>query len=151
MRFLLRVAFWLGVVLVLLPSNGAQAPKQGTQVGAVEAVSAATAAVSDLGQFCTRQPDACAVGGQAATVLGQRAQAGAKMLYEFLNERLVPHENGPATTGTATVTTGTGTGTTAKPPVAAAPSSQNTLRPVDVAPTWRGPLPRPEAGPKQST
>src|SRR5712671_5356339 len=90
MFFLIRMAFWLSVVLVLLPSGGAKqtvsAPR--SDIGAVEAVSAASATVSDMSHFCARQPEACAVGSQAAVALGQRAQAGAKMVYEFLNERM---------------------------------------------------------------
>src|SRR5436190_13209923 len=119
MRFLLRMAFWIGVVLVLLPSAGNQpAPK--SQVGAADAMSAAKAAVSDLRSFCERQADACNVGSQAAVTIGHRAQAGAKMLYEFLNEQL-----GPSETGTVQ-----------------APPSQHTLTPSDLEPVWRGPLPR---------
>ncbi|MEA2984747.1 MAG: hypothetical protein QOD94_1001, partial [Alphaproteobacteria bacterium] len=97
MRFLLRLAFWLGVVLVVLPSAGTQtAPK--VEVSAGDAFSAARAAVSDAQKFCERQPDACVFGSQAAVAIGQRAQAGAKMLYEFLNEQLGPSDTGPATT-----------------------------------------------------
>jgi len=120
MRFLLRVAFWLGVVLVLLPSAGSD-PVPKPQVGAVDAMSAAKAAVSDLRGFCERQPDACSVGSQAAAVIGQRAQAGAKMLYEFLNDQFGP--GAVATTGAV------------KP-------SQHTLTPADLAPAWHGPQPR---------
>jgi hypothetical protein len=120
MRFLLRMAFWLGVVLVLLPSAGTQ-PLPKSQVGAAEAVTAAKAAVSDLRGFCERQAEACNVGTQAAVAIGQRAQAGAKMLYEFLNEQL-----GPMETGT----------------VGAAKASQHTLTPADLEPAWRGPQPR---------
>lgn len=87
MFFLLRMAFWLGLVLVLLPRDKAPESDKGPQVTASEAVLAATAAVSDMSQFCTRQPAACAVGGQAATVVGERAQAGAKKVYEMLTER----------------------------------------------------------------
>ena len=76
MFFLLRMAFWLGLVLVLLPREKTPESEKLPQVGASEAVSAATAAVSDMSQFCKRQPAACEVGGQAATVIGQRAQAG---------------------------------------------------------------------------
>ena len=43
MFFLLRMAFWLGLVLVLLPSGSSQQP-QGSQVAASEAISAASAA-----------------------------------------------------------------------------------------------------------
>ena len=51
--------------------------------------------MSDMQQFCERQPVACEVGSQTAVTLGQRAQAGAKILYEFLHERFGGDE--PAT------------------------------------------------------
>src|SRR5262249_33199621 len=75
MRFLLRMAFWLTVILALLPSGGSQ-PTPKINVSAGEAMSAAQATVSDMGSFCERQPNACSVGAQAATTIGQRAQAG---------------------------------------------------------------------------
>ncbi len=92
MWFLLRVAFWLGVVLVLLPTGGSE-PLPKSQVSAGEAFSAAKAAVSDMQQFCARQPSVCEVGSQTAVTLGQRAQVGAKMLYEFLQERFGSDES----------------------------------------------------------
>jgi hypothetical protein len=117
MRFLLRMAFWLGVVLVLLPSASTQ-PTPKVQVGTAEAVSAARAAVGDLRSFCDRQPEACSIGSQAAVAIGHRAQAGAKMLYEFLNDQLGPQA--PEAVGS-----------TGKP-------SQQTLTPADLEPAWRG-------------
>lgn len=128
MFFLIRMAFWLSVVLVLLPSGGAKqtAAAPSAEIGAVEAVSAASATVGDMRQFCTRQPEACALGSQAAVAFGQRAQAGAKMVYELINERTTPRETGSiATKG-------------AKPAVTLARPSQNTLTPADLAPAWRG-------------
>ena len=131
MRFLLKMAFWLGLVLVLLPSGGSQpAPKM--PVNATEAMSAAKAAVTDMQKFCERQAEACTIGSQAAVAIGHRAQAGAKMLYEFLNDQL-----GPAETG-AVMATGNG----APMPVPALRPSQHTLTPTDLAPTWRGPQPQ---------
>src|SRR3982074_3606439 len=96
MFFLIRRAFWLSVVLVLLPSGEAKqtAAAPSAEIGAVEAVSAASATVGDMRQFCTRQPEACALGSQAAVAFGQRAQAGAKMVYELINERTTPRETG---------------------------------------------------------
>ncbi len=87
MRFLLRITFWLGLVLVLLPRD--KTPESGKlpQIGAADAVQAATAAVSDMTQFCKRQPAACEVGGQAATIIGQRAQDGAKKIYQIINDK----------------------------------------------------------------
>ena len=125
MRFLLRVAFWLGVVLILLPSGGSQ-PLPKSQVSAGEALSAAQAAMSDMRQFCERQPAVCEVGSQTAVTLGQRAQVGAKMLYEFLHERFGNDEAGGMQP--------TGSLPAAKP-------SQHTLRPADLSPPWRGPQP----------
>jgi hypothetical protein len=131
MFFLLRVAFWLCVVLILLPTGKSQEASKASQVSAVEAVSAASAAISDLGHFCERQPDACAVGGQAAVTLGHKARDGAKMLYEFLSEKLAPGETGSIAR------------TPAKPGShAPARSPQHTLTPADLEPAWRGPPPR---------
>ena len=87
MFFLLRLAFWVGLVLVLLPRDKTPEADKAPQINASEAVSAATAAISDMGQFCKRQPTACDVGGQAATVIGQRAQGGARKLYQIITDK----------------------------------------------------------------
>lgn len=94
MFFLLRMAFWLGLVLVLLPRDQTPDSAKLPQVGASEAISAATAAVSDMTQFCTRQPAACEVGGQAATVIGHRAQDGARKLYRIITDKRSSDETG---------------------------------------------------------
>ena len=126
MFFLLRMAFWLGLVLVLLPREKTPESEKLPQLGASEAVSAATAAVSDMTQFCKRQPAACEVGGQAATVIGHRAQEGARKLYQIITDKRSPEhtgsiggdENGDA------------------PPAAAAP--RDTLTQDDLQVEWRG-------------
>jgi hypothetical protein len=87
MWFLLRMAFWLGLVLVLLPRDKTTESQKLPQISAQEAVQAATAAVSDVSQFCKRQPSACEVGGQAATVIGARAQEGARKLYQMMTDK----------------------------------------------------------------
>ena len=136
MFFLLRMAFWLGLVLVLLPSGSSQQP-QGSQVAASEAISAASATVGDLRQFCARQPDACTVGSHVASQLGSRAQAGARMLYEFVTENLKQKE-----------TAADNSARDAKPAADRAiadKDSQNTLTPADLATPWRAPAPRKDA------
>jgi hypothetical protein len=131
MFFLLRMAFWLGVVLVLLPTGGTRHSPAGNEVNASDAISAASATVHDLKGFCGREPSACAVGSQFATTIGYRAQAGAKMLYELLTEALASHDAAsPAANET--------TPEHAAPPLQRA-SSENTLTPADLAPAWRGP------------
>lgn len=133
MRFLLRMTFWLSVILVLLPSGGSQpAPK--VNVSAVDAVSAAKATMGDMGSFCQRQPDACTIGSQTAAALGQRARAGARMLYQYFNEHLAPNANSAAM------------GAEGKADARPLPRpSQHTLSPADLAPAWRGPQPHPGA------
>ena len=87
MFFLLRMVFWLGLVLVLLPRDKTPESEKLPQIGVSQAVQAATAAVSDMGQFCKRQPAACEVGGQAATAVGQRAQGGARKVYQYITDK----------------------------------------------------------------
>jgi hypothetical protein len=87
MFFLLRMAFWLGLVLVLLPREKTPESEKLPQIGASEAAQAATAAVSDMSQFCKRQPAACEVGGEAATAIGQRAKEGARKLYQIITDK----------------------------------------------------------------
>jgi hypothetical protein len=130
MFFLLRMAFWLGLVLILLPSGSSQQP-QGSQVAASDAISAASATVGDLRQFCARQPDACVVGSHVASQLGSRAQAGAKMLYQFMTETLKGKDGA---TGNSVRSSKPGANNTV-----ADQDSQNTLTPTDLAAPWRGP------------
>ena len=127
MFFLLRMAFWLGLVLVLLPREKTPESDKVPQIGASEAVSAATAAVSDVGQFCKRQPAACEVGGQAATAIGQRAQDGARKLYKIITDKKPDH--------TSSIDTADDT----EPVLAAAPPT-DALTENDMAIEWR--LPR---------
>src|SRR5262249_54029931 len=94
MFFLIRMAFWLGLVLVLLPTGKSTDDDKLPQVSTGDAVSAAAAAVSDVSQFCTRQPAACEVGGQAATVIGHRAQAGARKIYQMITDKKNPDQTG---------------------------------------------------------
>jgi Family of unknown function (DUF5330) len=129
MFFLLRMAFWLTVVCVLLPSGGTQSTAPDAQIDAVQAATLAGAAVSDMRGFCGRQPDACAVGGKVVVAIGHKAEAGARTIYEFisakLNEKTAPAEK-----------------TTAKL-VPASAAGQGTLTPADMAPAWHAPVPLP--------
>jgi len=94
MFFLIRMAFWLGLVLVLLPTGKTTDDDKLPKVSTGDAVSAAAAAVSDMSQFCVRQPAACEIGGQAATVIGHRAQAGARKVYQMITDKKNPDQTG---------------------------------------------------------
>jgi hypothetical protein len=94
MFFLLRVAFWLSIVVVLLPA-GPKTDPSAPAVSTFEAIGAAQAALKDARGFCSREPEACAVGSQALQVFGQKAQNGAKMLYEFLSSESTAKHDSP--------------------------------------------------------
>ena len=112
LMFLVRTAFWLSVVVMLLPADsdtGGKAPR----VTAFEAIAAAQTTVSDLSQFCTRNPDVCVTGGSAFHVFGDKVRYGVKMIYGYFGDKKVDQ------------------------PGEAAP--KGTLQPSDVAPEWHAP------------
>ena len=93
-------------------------------------------------QFCKRQPAACEVGGQAATIIGQRAQDGAKKLYQIINDKKEQITNdkdknektdkkAPDHTGSIAMA---GEGDSA-----ASEAPRDTLTQDDLALEWRGP------------
>jgi len=151
MWFLLRLTFWLGLVLVLLPRDKTPQSDKLPQIGASEAVQAATAAVSDMSQFCKRQPTACEVGGQAASVIGQRAAEGARKVYGIITDKPEkaekpekpektdkPEKKGPGAEKKAPDHTGSiGNVAETEPAVAEAP--QHTLTSDDLAVEWQAP------------
>jgi hypothetical protein len=147
MMFLLRTAFWISVALALLPSV---VPKQAStvpvDVGAADAMAAASATVADLSGFCERRPDACAAGAHVATAFWQRARAGATILYDLATDQLGKTER----------TAGTSSGPPANagaegPSAEVAKSSQQTLMTGDMSPPWRNPHPRRDASTKRSS
>lgn len=112
MFFLLRMTFWLGLVCVLLPGSGSDAPA--AKIDPASAVTAAGAAVSDMRSFCERQPQACEVGGQVAVAIGHKAEAGARTIYEFVSTKI--NDKAPEQT-----------------------PDKGTLTAADMAPAWRAP------------
>ena len=76
MLFLIRTAFWLTIILLLLPTDEQQRS---------EVYGTAQAAVQDVATFCDRNPETCARGKDAFGVLVQKAQYGARMLMDLVN------------------------------------------------------------------
>jgi hypothetical protein len=147
MFFLLRMAFWLGLVLVLLPRDKTPDSDKLPQFNAQEAVQAATAAVSDMTQFCKRQPQACDVGGQAATVIGHRAADGARKVYQIITEKPETTDKiggaekpvGPVKPAPADKRAPDHTGSIGEPVVAEVPAGEapaDTLSSEDLAAEW---------------
>ena len=75
MMFLFRSAFWLLILVLLVPTDRDQQSQiYGT----------AQAAMNDVASFCERNPQTCATGQDAFTVLVQKAQYGAQMVMTLV-------------------------------------------------------------------
>ena len=122
------MAFWLTVICVLLPS-GTKSTSPDADIDAKQAVTLASAAVSDARGFCDRQPDACVAGGKVAVALGHKAEAGARTIYEFITAKL-SEKSAPEEKTAAKIVTVSTTG-------------QGTLTGADMQPAWHAPVPLP--------
>lgn len=139
MMFLLRVAFCLTLVALFLPTSSAESEPGETQINPAQAFGAASAAFADMRQFCVRQADACSVGSQAAAVVGQKAQAAAKLAYEFLSAQ-IGADGHPAAHGKGEATAAVNS-----------EKARNTLTEADRALPWRGQPARPALLARHST
>jgi hypothetical protein len=109
--FLIRTAFWLSVVIMLIPADP-QSETPAPRVTMFEAFSSARAVAADLSNFCARNPDVCTTGAAAFEVFAEKAQTGARLLFRYLD----------------------GTAGTRGPD-----DDQGTLTEGDRAPAWQGP------------
>lgn len=142
MMFLLRMAFWLTIVFALLPghpksagdtvathvtsaTNTVAAMAAETKVDPIQALGAASAAVSDASGFCGRQPQACAIGAQVLEVVGERAEAGARLVLSYVGAQIAEEKRKVAERATGRPAT-------------------DTLTTDDLGPAWQG---QPAAGP----
>jgi hypothetical protein len=139
MFFLLRMAFWLGLVLVLLPREKTPESEKLPQISVSDAVTAASAAMSDMSQFCKRQPQACQVGGEAATVIGARAQEGARKIYQSITDKTENKgDKKPDTDKKSPDHTGSIGGESDADAGLAETTPRDTLTAEDLAVEWRG-------------
>ena len=141
MFFLLRMAFWLGLVLVLLPREKTSESEKLPQIDASQAVQAVTSAVSDVGQFCKRQPQVCEVSGQAATVIGVRAQEGARKIYHSVTDKKPDSDKKSEGDKKAPDHTGSIGDPDAADPALSGIAPRDTLTAEDLAVEWRGGAP----------
>ncbi|WP_020180474.1 DUF5330 domain-containing protein [Methylopila sp. M107] len=141
MFFLIRTAFWVSLLLLVLPfggdgKSGGPSSKDRASIDALSAMAAAGATVSDVGGFCSRQPEACTVGGQALKIVGERAREGATALtgYFAAGAKDAPTAAIDLKTGAAAKSADKSAGQ-----VMPASAGRQTLSPSDRKPAWRGP------------
>ena len=88
MSFLIRMAFWFSLVLLVLPLDTSETT--GESVSPIQAFFAAREAVDDVSGICERKPDVCEVGKAAMQTIGARARETARIAYEMLEENGKP-------------------------------------------------------------
>ena len=84
---ILRLAVLLGLFAYFVPI-GEQDHADGSvpEVSPFTAIGAAQAAVSDMGQFCVRNPSVCETGQEVASIMAMKAKNGVSLLSEYLDE-----------------------------------------------------------------
>ena len=120
--FLIRLAFWLGLVVLVLPTDeGQQARLYQTTVATVERVAT----------FCDRNAGVCAAGTEFWATFVKKAEFGARMAVDLMSasgrkeEAVKPVRVEPANAR-------------AQPEPRATPPTRGTLTPADLTPPWRG-------------
>ena len=101
MGFLIRMAFWFSLVLLVLPFGPTDGSGEDT-VSPVQAFFAARAAVEDIRGICERQPDVCETGKAAMHTIGVRAKESARIAYEMLDDKIEQPDT-ESTTGSVAV------------------------------------------------
>lgn len=81
MMFLVRSAFWLVLLIVLIPTDAEQQKKM---------FKMAQTAVADIRGFCVRNPATCDSGQYAVNVLVRKAQHGAHMIQDLVSPQAEP-------------------------------------------------------------
>ena len=86
MGFLLRMAFWFSLVLLVLPLDAGEAPNGAATVSPIQAFLAAREAIGDVTGICERKPDVCETGKSAMHTVGVRAREAARIAFEMLDK-----------------------------------------------------------------
>ncbi|MBA8876708.1 DUF5330 domain-containing protein [Phyllobacterium myrsinacearum] len=87
-RFAIKFCFWMFLISLFIPGGSKDNPQGTAQPGPLEAFFAARETISDLSQFCTRNPNACETGKAALNNAGVRASEVAKVGYQYLDTQL---------------------------------------------------------------
>lgn len=108
--FLIRTAFWLSLVVLLLPSDAQQQAKL---------YHTASDAVSHAATFCDRNRSVCTEGSKYWAAFQTKLEFGAKLALDLASERLLGQGTRQATVSPLTPAAGT-------------------LTPADMSAPWRG-------------
>jgi hypothetical protein len=124
--FLIRVGFWVGVAVLLLPTDERQQARL---------YSTAVATVERVTTFCDRNAQACAAGSELWATFVKKAEFGARMAIDLVSSSGNKDEDAASPrTQPASVKS--------KPELKPPPATRGTLTPADLTPAWRGQMQR---------
>ena len=120
--FLIRVGFWVGLAVLLLPTDERQQARlYSTAVTTVERVTT----------FCDRNAQACAAGAELWAIFVKKAEFGARMAIDLVSSGGRKDEEGaPPRVQPSSAKT--------KPEPRLPTAARGTLTPADLTPAWRG-------------
>jgi Family of unknown function (DUF5330) len=124
--FLFRIVFWLGLAVLLLPTEEQQQARL---------YETAAASVERIVTFCDRNPKTCAAGAEFWSTFLKKAEFASRAAVDLISSR------GQRAEGTAPSLAPRPAGAVAVEP-RPAPAPRNTLTRDDLAPAWRAPPPR---------
>jgi hypothetical protein len=118
--FLIRMTFWVGLAVLLLPTDQHQQAK---------VYDTAAATVERISTFCDRNPKICATGADLWAGFVKKAEFGGRMAFDLINSR-----NHGAQEPIVLPAGGKDRMDRRLAPAAA----RGTLKPDDLSPAWRG-------------
>lgn len=116
--FFIKLAFWLGVAVMLLPTDQQQQARLYTT---------ATTAVERVTTFCDRNARTCEIAAQSWTTFLKKAEFGARLLGDLVGSGGRRDVDAPQAPARSASTSG---------------DTRGTLSPMDMQPAWRGPSTR---------
>jgi hypothetical protein len=111
--FLIRTAFWVGLVVLVLPTDREQQARLYT---------AAVDSARHAATYCDRNQATCHQAGEYWAVFQKKLEFGARLAFDLASERMSGASSAPRA---------------AEAPVPQEPS-RSTLTPADLQPAWRG-------------
>jgi hypothetical protein len=123
---LIKTAFWLGLVVLLLPTDQQQQARL---------MSTATAAVERATTFCDRNVSTCVLGAQVWATFVKKAEFGFHMALDLINKRGEKRDGPePQVAAAKAVPVGAPMKVQTQPIT----PTRGTLQPGDLQPAWRG-------------
>ncbi len=85
--FLIRAAFWLNLVIAIIPVRQVDLEEGQRPVTTMETVGLAQSVANDISSFCDRNEETCTTGKVLISQMGAKAREGARIVYVWLDER----------------------------------------------------------------